>query len=98
LPSSPLFPYTTLFRSGVVTGNHFIAGVVPGDHLSTVVGGHVSLTQNADLQGNPDNDYVDAGAGNDVVMGEQGNDTVYGRDGDDEDRKSTRLNSSHLGN
>jgi Ca2+-binding RTX toxin-like protein len=72
------------FTAGVVTGNHFIAGVVAGDHLATVFGGHVTLTQNADLQGNPDNDYVEAGDGNDVVMGEQGNDTAYGGNGDDD--------------
>src|SRR5262249_12894599 len=75
---------TLEFTAGVVTGNHFIAGVVPGDHTSIVFGGHVGLTQNADLQGNPDNDYIDAGAGNDVVMGEQGTDTLFGNTGDDD--------------
>ena len=42
------------------------------------------LTQNADLQGNPDNDFIDAGAGDDVAMGQQGRDTMYGGMGDDD--------------
>src|SRR5262249_3818404 len=72
------------FTAGVGTGSHFIAAVVPADHTSVVFGGHVALTQTADLQGNPDDDYVDAGSGDDVVMGEQGNDTVFGQAGDDD--------------
>src|SRR5262249_36201670 len=81
-PLDPSLGGTVEFTAGVVTGDHFIAGIVPGDHTSVVAGGHVALTQSADLQGNPDDDYIDAGAGNDVVLGEQGKDTIYGRSGD----------------
>src|SRR5262249_59388517 len=42
------------------------------------------LTQNADLQGNTDNDFIDAGDGDDVVLGQQGNDTIYGGLGNDD--------------
>src|SRR5262249_2116684 len=83
-PLDPRLGGTLEFTAGVVTGSHFIAGVVPGDHTSAVAGGHVALTQNADLQGNTDDDYIDAGAGNDVVLGEQRNDTIFGREGDDD--------------
>src|SRR5262245_64114567 len=72
LPRSPLFPYTTLFRS-------YLHRVGAGRHRREVVladvVGHDLARDVGRLVGERDGD-----AGNDAV-----------------DRKSTRLNSSHLG-
>src|SRR3712207_7754594 len=50
---------------------------------------------NDHLLGGTGNDRVDGGHGDDTIDGGDGDDTVDGGPGDDEDRKSTRLNSSH---
>src|SRR5690606_41335211 len=89
-PALPLFPYATLFRSGVA------GGFVDGDRLAGdgglvdcgaavddgAVGGDVLA--GADQEPVADRDGVDV----DVAFG------AVGRD--DGDRKSTRLNSSHV--
>src|SRR3712207_6894184 len=80
-PRSTLFPYTTLFRSG---------GVVPvGQHAQWVAGAREARGERA--VGVEDQHVVVAGAGVDerAVAG------VEAREGEGEDRKSTRLNSSH---
>src|SRR5947199_7177889 len=61
-PRSTLFPYTTLFRSSIITGGCIISG---GRVQNSVLSPRVRVNEHAEVR--------------------------------QEDRKSTRLNSSHLG-
>src|SRR3712207_7787779 len=80
-PRSTLFPYTTLFRSGIKGG--------PGNDI---------------IRGGTDDDTILGEDGDDTICGNGGNDVLDGDDEENaaaagtdllEDRKSTRLNSSH---
>src|SRR3712207_7621788 len=84
-PRSTLFPYTTLFRS---PGNDRLDGG-RGDDVLIGGGG------NDRLSGRQGDDDLRGGIGNDLILGGGGNDRLDGGGGLDEDRKSTRLNSSH---
>src|SRR5947209_10019899 len=78
-PRSPLFPYTTLFRSegdGRERGAHGTRGVAEGVDAEADVGGSAHYTLPGDLE-------LHAG------------DRSPRRHRDPRDRKSTRLNSSH---
>src|SRR5690606_42136909 len=93
-PSSTLFPYTTLFRSG--------GGVLEAGKIAVAVGKPV-VTRG---------DEAERGGGMPLVhdrhgeaMGEAVDDAVEGEEafafglahlGEERDRKSTRLNSSHV--
>src|SRR5256885_9606814 len=81
-PRSTLFPYTTLFRSRAFTaGGHINAGNIAGDASLRSGGGHIRAGQ---IGGRAD---LETEGGN-ITVGQAGN---FVRD-----RKSTRLNSSHL--
>src|SRR5690349_22548337 len=80
-PRSTLFPYTTLFRSS--SGRDVIAGEGGNDVVCSGSG-------NDDITLLEGDDKVNSGAGDDKVRGGAGNDYLF------EDRKSTRLNSSHV--
>src|SRR5256885_3667868 len=85
-PRSPLFPYPTLFRSGVVAAEEDVDGLL-GRHR-----GNPSEQSRLRPAARP------AGA-HEVVRAVQDrrDEDAEGADGgSDEDRKSTRLNSSHL--
>src|SRR5438045_6090190 len=79
--SSTLFPYTTLFRSG---GGDKAGGFEPREHGSGAA---------EDDRGAPAGAEIDQG---DRAPDHEGRDAVA-RAGELGDRKSTRLNSSHLG-
>ena len=61
-----------------------------GDGLDRLVGG----TGDDELRGDDGNDFLDGGAQDDLLSGGEGDDQLDGGEGR-EDRKSTRLNSSH---
>src|SRR5258705_5738117 len=91
-PRSTLFPYTTLFRSGVSTGSVTEDVAVVSGNLTT--SGALTITD------------VDAGQSNfaahSSIAGTYGTFTLDAAGNwtytvNDRDRKSTRLNSSHLG-
>src|SRR5205814_9399961 len=77
-PSSPLFPYTTLFRSHR-----------PRRTVRVVLFGSEEVTQPAPPGG--------AFGGHAYVDGHRSELSTHVLAGESEDRKSTRLNSSHLG-
>src|SRR3712207_7876440 len=79
-PRSTLFPYTTLFRSVL----HPYVALESGTRDRIVDRPVGDLLRTIGL--------VSAGVPRDVVVAEG---VVVGLDGADEDRKSTRLNSSH---
>src|SRR5256885_7065183 len=79
-PRSTLFPYTTLFRSQDLTGEGFAAGKLRHQRRRQTPGGH-----HTERRGEPV-----AGVGFDDPAG-----GVF-VEGGRRDRKSTRLNSSHL--
>src|SRR3712207_8717104 len=54
-PRSPLFPYTTLFRSLVLAGGGEVAGGVEGDHVEL---GEPVLRENAPVLGGGDVEAV----------------------------------------
>src|SRR5258705_5395282 len=83
-PRSTLFPYTTLFRSDAV--DRLAPGVDGVDDAAERVAEQVADEDAADASGR--------GAGADDGDGARLEDRV---EGGTEDRKSTRLNSSHLG-
>src|SRR3712207_6946419 len=87
-PRSTLFPYTTLFRSGGVDHGGAAAvdgGLVPVDHGDGAVGAQCDGGDVGDL-GEPGGRVLRrARAGQDARLAAV----------DDQDRKSTRLNSSH---
>src|SRR5690606_41882171 len=80
-PGPALFPYTTLFRSGREQGQDHL-------HRAPDARGHERLDEHAD----------DAGAEHDEDRGEVEPVDRGGHEGvvHDSDRKSTRLNSSHV--
>src|SRR3712207_8336629 len=82
-PRSTLFPYTTLFRS-----------TKRGDDGPNNIQGTNGSDQIYGLGGSDSLDGLD---GDDRIVGGSGNDRIDGGSGVDsiEDRKSTRLNSSH---
>src|SRR5256885_3036639 len=83
-PRSTLFPYTTLFRSVLVSEDSWLAGLYPGEMQS--VADYVRCsTRLKGLMGAHVQALLDAGVS--VVLDFPAN-TL--------DRKSTRLNSSHL--
>src|SRR3712207_7562951 len=85
-PRSTLFPYTTLFRSDPLAGAVRVAGAaLPRPRRRPAVGQVVLRLL--------DRRQVQAGVGG--QGGVQRRRPGLGRAGDDEDRKSTRLNSSH---
>src|SRR5262245_63444037 len=84
-PRSTLFPYTTLFRSGGGAAGVGRPAAGPG----VGVGGRARRAV-AELRGDGGIAAGDGGPGG-------GSGGPGGRDGGGEDRKSTRLNSSHLG-
>src|SRR5204863_3112658 len=91
-PIHTLFPYTTLFRSHQVIGRHLVAppgrgvveqpvGIVPGlDQDAARARDAGEARTFAQLLHGPADELVDIA----MIVGEQ------------EDRKSTRLNSSHV--
>src|SRR5256885_7338860 len=80
-PRSTLFPYTTLFRSR--------------EHLD-VAAGFLAVAQKPPLDGAvAAADPLELARGRDELRGPRGIDPILDLD-DDRDRKSTRLNSSHL--
>src|SRR5256885_12905378 len=86
-PRSTLFPYTTLFRSATVGAHQpytFARDVTTLDQLT-----------NGRIGWNIVTGYVDSGARGLGQNGLAEHDSRYDR-ADDLDRKSTRLNSSHL--
>src|SRR5437867_6078348 len=83
-PSSTLFPYTTLFRSI----GFFVPDAGPSSLERLAVATGRDLAERA-LSGKPDFDVVGFCRGESHVSGAQGHDAVV------QDRKSTRLNSSH---
>src|SRR5262245_62606934 len=80
--SSTLFPYTTLFRSLLVAS---LAAPVLGQSVTATVTGTVTDNTGAALKGAS-------------VVAENRKTGVQYPTKSNEDRKSTRLNSSHLGN
>src|SRR5687768_18186744 len=84
-PTSPLFPYTTLFRS---LGRQVVAGI--GDRRSIFV--DVFERANVDAIGHAAARPEDSWIAGDISHLNVGSRVVPGVD---EDRKSTRLNSSH---
>src|SRR5207248_7026558 len=83
-PRSTLFPYTTLFRSGVRNGADLLArGRVPNQERLVLPGGHQRLAVRQERQGRDR-----AGV---PVEDEQ----LLAGGQVPQDRKSTRLNSSH---
>src|SRR5262245_64362773 len=86
-PRSTLFPYTTLFRS---KGTQF--NVVVSDDSTTV-----SLFEGSlELLATDGGAAVHLNAG-EIAIRRKGEDAIRVIPMKDEDRKSTRLNSSHLG-
>src|SRR5262245_64235208 len=84
LPTSPLFPYTTLFRSWTGRG---------AEGRSDAEGGS---GDGADRRARPlEGGGLRGGAG--VVQAGRGAGSQESRRAPSQDRKSTRLNSSHLG-
>src|SRR3712207_8804742 len=82
-PRSTLFPYTTLFRS---------VQVIYGTHLGLSASGTAIVPDQLWSQNLPDiGGDLETGDG----FGESLSSGDYNGDGHDEDRKSTRLNSSH---
>src|SRR3712207_6947498 len=81
-PRSTLFPYTTLFRSGVRGDAVAVPGRLAGERE-----GAARAQDAQELRERP----VEAGQ---VVQDRMADDEVVGL-GDERDRKSTRLNSSH---
>src|SRR5206468_10553637 len=81
-PSSTLFPYTTLFRSGLDT-----AGYLGPDGRGLALGGSAGDPREVDGEARP---LVRGAVDGDVALALL-DDAVHGG----EDRKSTRLNSSH---
>src|SRR4051794_41304436 len=82
-PRSPLFPYTTLFRSGVITGgsgNLLGDGSVRGVRYGAIGGGFRNAAQR---------DFSVIGGG--TLNSASADDREVAL----RDRKSTRLNSSH---
>src|SRR3712207_8552472 len=101
-PRSTLFPYTTLFRSGL--GNDTVLGGAGNDDIrgSAPKGGHDNGDTGRDtISGGAGDDYILGGLGADRISGGNGADQIFddagefGTDDSVEDRKSTRLNSSH---
>src|SRR5205085_12223112 len=94
LPSLfPLFPYTTLFRSGSV--GFVINNVLSPDNLNlakTYIGNTETSAREANLAARTAADVATLGMDTALRYGD-----VLARHEDisDEDRKSTRLNSSH---
>src|SRR5205814_10001077 len=86
-PCSPLFPYTTLFRSVVDDADFLVVLVVRAVATGDLLGQVVHVGEAVGVEMRPVGDHHD-----DVGPG-------LGLDGrrDPRDRKSTRLNSSHLG-
>src|SRR5205814_10584326 len=85
-PSSPLFPYTTLFRSLV---NAQPARRSLGSGLDPRLRDRAQEHRHAELGGGFGDGRAPAGI--------EGLQRADGRQHDGKDRKSTRLNSSHLG-
>src|SRR3712207_8922322 len=84
-PRSTLFPYTTLFRS-IVEGQHGAEQDVQEIDVGALQGddGHPER-QRQQIEGRKRGVLLEGGDARDEA----------GQHGDDEDRKSTRLNSSH---
>src|SRR5206468_8816019 len=82
-PISSLFPYTTLFRSGVVDAGRVAHGIGGLDHIAQIVIlrrlGHEIIPILVAM----DAREITAAAADGALVGDAG------------DRKSTRLNSSH---
>src|SRR5207249_11034005 len=84
-PTSPLFPYTTLFRSYPKRFLHYLtADELLGDIMRTTLRADQTLVAYPPLRG-----YLDAPSGVPTVI-------RIGPDWYALDRKSTRLNSSHV--
>src|SRR5207248_9643482 len=94
-PSSTLFPYTTLFRSGVVPGGgvallyaiKVLKGLEPQNDDQKV---GIDIVRRA-LQAPARQIAENAGADGSIVVGK----LLESKDSNFGDRKSTRLNSSH---
>src|SRR5205814_6867247 len=96
-PSSTLFPYTTLFRSAVTAIIFGLYHVKTTPNLrnaygaAAILGFHITLLFAASVRGRV------VGRGNIRVGLGQRTYAEIARGGRHGDRKSTRLNSSHLG-
>src|SRR5205814_2489484 len=87
-PISTLFPYTTLFRSQRILLDDPGGGIEPAEST-----GEVPRVPHAAIRGDDDAVRPRCGSGCGVVRDLAGR----GIEPTDVDRKSTRLNSSHLG-
>src|SRR3712207_8738114 len=83
-PRSTLFPYTTLFRSAGHVGHHHDRATQDADHEDVA-----ALVVGLDLLGHLAQPLLDLG------LGEEDVDEVFLHVRRVQDRKSTRLNSSH---
>src|SRR5690606_40455762 len=96
-PSSTLFPYTTLFRSGEERHLQRRAldehARVPGEAVALVEEHGVDVRQRLGQRGQAEAEGAEADADEVVDVGHQPSPSVRARRGD---RKSTRLNSSHV--
>src|SRR3712207_7463885 len=89
-PRSTLFPYTTLFRSGL--RDPYTAEV---HHLNPICGDEVTLRVQLDGDTVRDVSYEGLGCSISQASTSVMTDLVIGHDVAHGDRKSTRLNSSH---
>src|SRR5205814_3833008 len=95
-PSSALFPYTTLFRSVAAgVGGDRAAGVGIAD--AHVLRARLVARPPGDAHRLAADDHVEAGIVRDVVPVARPRARHAAGQHDSLDRKSTRLNSSHLG-
>src|SRR5947207_11533634 len=89
-PRSTLFPYTTLFRSPRVLGDDDLALRAAGEHPEAEIGDLHVVEERLSLVGDVDLLLLDEDVlGLDVLVDDPA------AVGEGEDRKSTRLNSSH---
>src|SRR5256885_11109231 len=84
-PRSTLFPYTTLFRSCLIHQRHHAHGNVPGLHAAL-----------QPLEDHPAIDVRESQGQRDRIRSERLSQCQSGTAIGSKDRKSTRLNSSHL--